>query len=1010
MRSPKTYSAIRLQLLASAAFATLVICSGASAQQNAAQATGQRALTNQQISRIGSVISDASDSGITATVGAVDHASVADSDNLFVANSRANSADLSIAAAVSEAQYASPAGLSVSESDASVQSSNAIANLQSMTGTNVAADLYRAGADITAGPVSDGSLTVSGNEQDGTARGNYASSGINLGTAQSSGAGIATMQTMSSDDLVGARSRGYVAVQTGNIVESQVAASQNSASSLAYGNDTSNQIGGSARLLPRSSPSPASVVDKYNTGAASAGLAILSRQLASGIVKASGGTSDDNPSQRINVGGSLAASTVESDRNSVSAVATANHADSTVSIDAMSAAQDTVGSDPAIAALTASDPADGFASVTNIQTADGLTTKAFTWGGDRVAVSGAVSQSRLSVSDNATTTLATANFGSNALRLSAPALKATGLATASVRGEDGSTVDGAAVIHNVQDAGTSSVNAFQSSGGGNSVAVAGPIMSTTVAVDSNKAITGATANDEDSALELTNAPTGALMNVQSSDAGALATIGAATDPLIDRIASSDKADRSSLSVSGNTLAAAAIGNRAANTLSTSGDSGLSAGPAQGGQAGSTVGASVVTNVQIVGQPRTSAGMPSIVAAATAQDSIDASSVSASRIALDDNLQRTAAVANTAVNRISVAGTDDGGSGVLASSQSALANVAANSEARLAAPVQITESSVSISDSTNLALAVANDADNGLSSAMPGNSRYASDATLMVDLPSGSDGIGENIVINNQLGGGSVSAAAATHISPGSLALSLDASSLTLSGNATSAEADANRATNAVNMTATEGGVANRQFSTAAVNATVTTDLFAGSKDSAEAGVTGSTVTISGNDLTAVARGNAADNRITSSVSGAVAPLAVGATGGFSGFATGASSLLNAQANYGPVLATADGSGLGIPLNGVVVGSNVSVGGSTVNASASGNSSANGLIQTPAATAPSASLANLQTNYGNVTAAVTGSAWRASTGALTSTALLISGSQISATAVGNQTVNAVTVGR
>lgn len=119
-------------------------------------------------------------------------------------------------------------------------------------------------------------------------------------------------------------------------------------------------------------------------------------------------------------------------------------------------------------------------------------------------------------------------------------------------------------------------------------------------------------------------------------------------------------------------------------------------------------------------------------------------------------------------------------------------------------------------------------------------------------------------------------------------------------------------------------------------------------------------------------------------------------------------LLNGQANYGAVLASTEGSGYLVPLNasGMVSGSTVEIDGNAIGSSAYGNSASNSVSLSSAGAGPSTGIANFQTNYGGVTALMSGTGAMTGTGALDGSALRITGNSLAATAVGNQATSVI----
>ena len=122
----------------------------------------------------------------------------------------------------------------------------------------------------------------------------------------------------------------------------------------------------------------------------------------------------------------------------------------------------------------------------------------------------------------------------------------------------------------------------------------------------------------------------------------------------------------------------------------------------------------------------------------------------------------------------------------------------------------------------------------------------------------------------------------------------------------------------------------------------------------------------------------------------------------------AGALLNSQANYGAVAATASNSGYAVPLNasGTVDASSVRVTGNSVSAAAYGNVASNTVSVSSFGALPTASLANVQANYGPVTAQAIGAGYRIASGPLSASVLGITGNSLAAMAVGNQASSAI----
>jgi hypothetical protein len=121
------------------------------------------------------------------------------------------------------------------------------------------------------------------------------------------------------------------------------------------------------------------------------------------------------------------------------------------------------------------------------------------------------------------------------------------------------------------------------------------------------------------------------------------------------------------------------------------------------------------------------------------------------------------------------------------------------------------------------------------------------------------------------------------------------------------------------------------------------------------------------------------------------------------------ALLNSQSSYGAVTATAANTAYGAPLNGVgaVTGSSIGVTGNSVSAGAYGNAASNVVTVAGPGQLPTAAVANVQANYGPVTARVTGASYRILTGPVGAGALSITGNQLAAIATGNLATSTIT---
>ena len=210
------------------------------------------------------------------------------------------------------------------------------------------------------------------------------------------------------------------------------------------------------------------------------------------------------------------------------------------------------------------------------------------------------------------------------------------------------------------------------------------------------------------------------------------------------------------------------------------------------------------------------------------------------------------------------------------------------------------------------------------------------------------------------------------------------------------------------------GVSNAQTSSATVTSSAVTAAgvtLAGS-DPLNAG----SVALNGNTTSALARGNAATNLVDSSAGGSYGGAASTGSVGFVAtplaLNVGASvGVLNSQTNSGAVSASSTGTSYQVALNATGPGTlngSVGVNGNTLSAQAFGNSATNRVTQTALNTgAASAAVGNYQVNSGAVTATVTTVNFGAGAmGPVGSSTLRTTGNQVTASATGNSATSSI----
>ena len=171
----------------------------------------------------------------------------------------------------------------------------------------------------------------------------------------------------------------------------------------------------------------------------------------------------------------------------------------------------------------------------------------------------------------------------------------------------------------------------------------------------------------------------------------------------------------------------------------------------------------------------------------------------------------------------------------------------------------------------------------------------------------------------------------------------------------------------------------------------------------------SSVAITDNSVSALARGNAADNQLQVRGGASMAAPGSAEVGRYDSWAEAGAPLLNVQTNYGGVTASAD-SLVGAAFNGPLAGMNqasVAVTGSSVSAAAYGNSASNMIGLSSPARPQGAALVSSQVNYGPVSALAVGSQLTLPLSTLSGSSVALSGNKLSAVAIGNQATNSIT---
>lgn len=378
------------------------------------------------------------------------------------------------------------------------------------------------------------------------------------------------------------------------------------------------------------------------------------------------------------------------------------------------------------------------------------------------------------------------------------------------------------------------------------------------------------------------------------------------------------------------------------------------------------------------------------------------STSTSTLTLDGNQQAAEIAGNAASSTLAATAVpaEDGGYyepaafAILSNRQAADGMLKARSDMTVTAPGNIGGSSVTLSNNANTALGRMNDAAN------------TADIEA-VDLA------GETRLTSLQRARGSVAATAVSTVAVGGGWDAIGTSRLTVQGNSAASEATANRALNSLSVVSVTGlggtpVLDNRQGNDASVlSATNATFTVTGR------GAYASAIPVEGNTAASLSRGNVADNRMTVSAGAGNGDQGGGETPMVALFYPNALSsgavLANRQVNTGGVAAKTF-TKAGVALNcGCTDDSRISVADNSAAASAYGNAAVNA-ASGEGVGQPLTLLSNTQVNRGPVSATVTGRFGATMTGGVNASLVTISGNSLTATAVGNQAVNTLTITR
>ena len=1010
-RFPRSVAA-RRQLLASTTpfLIALLATAPAHAQSAPVNAAGDRVMTNTQTSN---VLTYATGDGSRAQIdvaGPTDAASVTLGDNVFSATARSNNAALSLEAAPLDAPALRDTSLRASPIGVDASANLVIANSQDLAGGAAQANLLDIPYRVSLGSVSASNVTLGTNSSDSLARGNASIATI-VAPDFGGGAGIVSLQTArgnasSSNEIegVGARVRGGAVLETGALSRSNVSVSGNMGHADSATNATDNRLSASLASPSSSGDSGDPVMlamPMSSDDAVTARYSILNRQDASNVTKARSGfridaVLDSGPAIRLTIDGDVDASAIASDGNTLDANARGNLSANRLAL-----------------AGSGNGPVSGpLGAIVNIQSLTSARVVSSTHGGAAVDIAGDLTRSSISTNANSFAAEASGNVATdNRLTVSGAAIDGAGSPASALSKASEATFR----LDSSQDYGGSSIVATPF-GLAARVSVAGNIDGSSVDAASSDVIGRATGNGAANLIAIAASRFGvsaALANRQSGSGSVTTTIGSAGDRAGVTIAASGAVLDASLAVTGNSLTGSATGNVATNGLdlsaaTVSGDgSGATVGPVDGDFG--AVAALALANVQTLGGLGSAGGTAAITSNVISRTGIDAPDrVTASTLDLDGNRQRADGAGNAASNAASLtAAIDDGAGLALSSTQYGQANVSALSDSILAAPGQFNGTSLRITNNSNVATATINDVANSVAFDAAMLSSVTGSADASVGTLGSATARGDVVLDNQQFATGSAISTATTMIG-GIANATVDGSSTTVDGNLATAQSTGNRALNALTANIANGGagavLANAQTNMARIDAATS---ITGSGIGSPASLRGSTVDIADDDAIALARGNVAENDVTIGDRTGTGSVAIAAgNGGID--ATAGTVLASAQGNYGAVTARVSSP---LALNaGTIDGSSVGIANNAMTAAAYGNAASNTVTVGPMTGGGGIGIANVQANYGPVTAIVSGAGYQGLAGSLTNATIRVTGNQISAVAVGNQASSAIALPR
>jgi hypothetical protein len=771
----------------------------------------------------------------------------------------------------------------------------------------------------------------------------YANSATNAATATVSslnGMTLALGQAQTTaDSTLDASTFGKVSAQLASMSSANASVNSNAITSAAMANTAGNRLS-VAGTNASGRGTAATFIQSGNTVTADMTLSSAQVFTANTVV-----ASTDGDIQLVSAGAMGTASNASLNSNSISAYGSANYVTNELSL----------------AANNTSDATSALVSTQSTSRTGTLDSVSATTTGSLLLQAAAVSSANLSMNSNTVKSTSLDNVAINLLTMSGSTatgtsgLTMTGVSSPLTTTSSSSVAADVSLVNLQTSAHQGDMTGYTGVQGDAvdvAIVVAGA-SSATVSANNNTLSSVVYANNASNALGLgvttLSAMTAAVSNSQQVTSGALdaTTLGGI------RLTSTDDVSASSLTVKNNSITATAGANDVSNQLAVTSTNVV--GRDMVSRVANAGALQVATDLALANEQQL-ASTTTVQSVATGDVHLDATgkAMSTSNAALTNNVLSAYGSGNNAVNQLGMSSSNISQASVgVASSQTMSAGSAVTSEAtgslKMTADLA-TDANLSITGNTIKSTALGNAVANTLAVTA---STYTgpSDSTVTAVAGSGTTAVAADFALANEQSNVSGTDVKATtlgtvQMAVGDVTLSAGTSSNSLTGNTVKALAQSNSASNdmrlnVTQMSAATAGVASYQRSTAAVSASVgpDTNSSSGGVFAITAGdVSGGSITVSGNNASALAGMNEAFNTLT--VTGAnllgkgttvLAPSAGVVSNTGADFA-----VMNAQSASNSVEASVNAGSSGFSTLGTFSGGSLAVVDNTVLARASAN--------------------------------------------------------------------------